>query len=65
MQDELMMANTGGDDETPNQRAARKRKELEAPIPAPAQPQVPKESKKASVLDYIESLLGQCYGCTG
>lgn len=51
------MANTDGDDETPNQRAARKRKELEAPDQAPVLTRLPKEKKVRNVSDYTESLL--------
>lgn len=60
-----MMAHTDGDDETPNQRAARKRKELEVLNPAPVQTQLLKEKKVRNDSDYIESLLWQFYGCTG
>lgn len=63
MQEEQMTASKDGDDETPNQRAARKRKELEVPNPAPVQTQVPKEKKVRDF--YTESLLFQCCGHTG
>ncbi|MCJ8742594.1 hypothetical protein PDJAM_G00083890 [Pangasius djambal] len=49
--EEQMMANTDGDDETPNQRAARKRKELEAPNPAPVQTQLPNVKKIITLPD--------------
>ncbi|XP_060764501.1 UBX domain-containing protein 8 isoform X2 [Neoarius graeffei] len=49
--EEQMTAHTDGDDETPNQRAARKRKELEVPNPAPVQTQLLKEKKIISLPD--------------
>lgn len=54
IQEEEMMANTDANEETPNQRAAKKRKELEAPNPAPVQTQLPKDKKVRN-----ESLLCQ------
>lgn len=59
MQEEQMTTNTDGNDETPNQTAARKRKELEAPNPAPVQTQVKKEKKVRKDSDHFESLLWQ------
>ncbi|XP_053097370.1 UBX domain-containing protein 8 isoform X2 [Pangasianodon hypophthalmus] len=49
--EEQMMANTDGDDETPSQRAARKRKELEAPNPAPVQTRLPNVKKIITLPD--------------
>lgn len=49
--EEQTMANTDGDDETPNQRAARKRKELEAPDQAPVLTRLPKEKKIITLPD--------------
>lgn len=63
MTQEEQVTHTDADDETPNQRAARKRKELEVPNPVPVQTQLLKEKKVGNVL--ITLPLYQHYGCTG
>ncbi|KAK3550342.1 hypothetical protein QTP86_025210 [Hemibagrus guttatus] len=51
MTQEEQVTHTDADDETPNQRAARKRKELEVPNPVPVQTQLPKEKKIITLPD--------------
>ncbi|KAG7322272.1 hypothetical protein KOW79_013618 [Hemibagrus wyckioides] len=48
---EEQVTHTDADDETPNQRAARKRKELEVPNPVPVRTQLPKEKKIITLPD--------------
>lgn len=50
MTQEEQVTHTDADDKTPNQRAARKRKELEVPNPVPVRTQLPKEKKVGNVL---------------